>query len=57
MIDWEPFNLNNVEPNKGKHYVIALKKSQVIVRFPTAYKGNSKITELRTILQREIQNS
>ena len=26
MIDWEPFNLNNVEPNKGKHYVIALKK-------------------------------
>ena len=26
-------------------------------RFPTSYKGNNKITELRTILQRESQNS
>ena len=24
---------------------------------PTTYKGNNKITELRTILQRESQNS
>ena len=45
---WEDFT-----PRNGRTIATVSVKQQVIAK----YKGNNKITELRTILQRESQNS
>ena len=49
LIEW--FNFNCMQTNPDKFQAIAVGKKIY------ANKGNNKITELRTILQRESQNS
>jgi hypothetical protein len=40
-----------------EHVIVAVSNSQRVIKTSLVNKGNNKITELRTILQRESQNS